>query len=237
MTRPATAQAISPNTVLARTDVVRLLQEGSSSKNVNVSGQDLRGIDLMNCHLQEANLSHARVDSANLCGTKLSGADLFGTDLRKTFLCWADLQGANLRVADLRGADLSWVNLRGADLRGASLDGASLYGASLCSADLRGTLLDGVDVRGADFHLAFFGEASAYEQARDQLEPRGAIFSHGTNVKDAQRSPRKRGVYMLGFLFGLLSMSVVSFLGVLGIRAMLMYLRLKRDARDYVVGS
>ena len=229
---PVHQQGTNANTAVARTAVVRLLQEGGSPAKLDVSGQDLRGITLMNCNLRGANLSKARVCEANLCGANLSRADVHGADLSGTYLSWAALRGAKLGEADLREADLSWADLREADLRGANLDGATLYGASLGRADLRGISLGRVDLHGADLSWASFGGASTYEQVKQQLQRRGAIFSDTTNVKVAQRFSGEAGRYALGFSLGLLCMSVVGFLCVFGMRAMLTYLWLKRHPGD-----
>jgi uncharacterized protein YjbI with pentapeptide repeats len=217
MTITVQQQATNADTAVTRTDLVRLLQEAGSPEQLDVTGQDLHGITLMNGNLRGANLSQAQVCEANLCGT---------------YLCWADLRGANLHAADLREADLSWADLREADLRGAKLDRATLYGASLNRADLRGTSLDKVDVRGADLSWASFGGASAYEPTRSHLRRRGAIFREKTSVIVAERFSEKAGGYALGFALGLPFMSVVSLLCVLGIRVILTHMRLKRHPGD-----
>jgi hypothetical protein len=87
---PVHQQGTNANTAVARTAVVRLLQEGGSPAKLDVSGQDLRGITLINGHLEGADLSQARICEANLCGAKLSKADLHGADLS-----WAALGGAS----------------------------------------------------------------------------------------------------------------------------------------------
>ena len=97
------------DTALTRTDLMRLLENIAGPEQLDVSSQDLGGINLMNCNLEGANLSQARVCEANLCGANLSKADLHGADLRGTYLCWADLRGANLSEADL-----VWASLGGA---------------------------------------------------------------------------------------------------------------------------
>src|SRR5258708_14495142 len=119
MTMPVQQQGANANTAVARTAVVRLLQEGGSPAKLDVSGQDLGGITLINGHLEGANLSHARVCEANLCGARLSKADLHGADLRGTYLCWADLRRPNLSEADLREARLILAAFHEAYLRGA----------------------------------------------------------------------------------------------------------------------
>jgi Pentapeptide repeats (8 copies) len=232
MTMPVQQQATDADTTVTRRDVVRLLQEVGSPEQLDVSGQDLRGITLMNYNLRGANLSQASVGEANLCGANLSRADLHGADLCDTYLCWADLSWANLRAADLREADLSWADLSWADLRGAKLDGVTLYGASLARADLRDTCLDKTDVRGANLSWAYFGGASTYEHARNHLRRRGAIFNEVPSVTGAARFSQEAGSYARGFSLGLLSMSVVGLLCVVGIRVMRAYRRLKRHAGD-----
>src|SRR5260370_41226333 len=161
------------DTAIMRADAVRLLQEVGCPEQLDVSGQDLRGINLMNCNLRGVNMSQARVCEANLCGARLSKADLHGADLRGTYLCWADLRGANLSEADLREADLSWADLQEADLRGVHLERATL--------------------RGADLSWAALGGASTFEQTRSHLRRRGALFREKTNLIVAGRCSEKVG--------------------------------------------
>ncbi len=182
MTIPVQQQANHTGTALTRTDVMRLLQDVGSPEQLDVSGQNLSGINLMNCDLRGANLSQANVH---------------GADLRGTYLCWADLRGANLCEADLREADLS----------GANLDRAILYGAILGRADLRGVSWETTDVRGADLSWACLGEANAYE-LKHRLRHRGAIFRETTNVKVAERFSDKASTFALGFSLGFLFIGV-----------------------------
>ena len=214
---PERQQANNEDTAKTRTDLLRLLQEGGSSEQLDVSGQDLRGINLINCNLRGANLSQARLCEANLCGAKLSKADLYGADLRGTYLCWADLRGANLSEADLREASLIWADLQEADLCGANLDRATLYGAYL---------------RGADLSWASLGGVSTFELTKSHLRHRGAIFRETTNVIVAERFSERVGRYALGFALGLLSQSVVGFLIGLGIRVIFTHMRLKKHPGD-----
>ncbi len=215
------------DTVVTRTDIVRLLQEVGSPEQLDVSGQNLRGIDLLNFNLKGANISHARICEANLCGANLSKADLHGADL-----CWADLRGANLSEADLREANLIWADLSEADLRGVKLDMATMYGACLSKVDLRGAFLDRTDLRGADLSWASLGGASTCELTRSQLRRRGAIFREPTNVIVAERFSAKAGRYALGSSLGLLCMSVVGFLMGVGIRGIFTRMQLKKHPGD-----
>ena len=225
---PVQQNATNADTVVTRTDVVRLLQDGGCPEQLDVSGQDVRGISLMNCNLRGANLSQARVCEANLCGAKLSKADLHGADLRGTYLSWADLRGANLSEADLREADLSWADLQEADLRGVHLERATLYGASLGRADLRGAFLDKTDLSWASL-----GGASTFERTKSHLRRRGAIFRETTEVIVAERFSEKVDRYALGFALGLPFMSVVGFVMGVGIRFICIHLRLHTHPVDH----
>ncbi len=69
---------------------------------MNLSGKNLRGVDLT-----EADLSYSN----------LTGLDLWKTVLRKTNLIGADLSWTDLKGADLSGAYLMEANLGDADLR------------------------------------------------------------------------------------------------------------------------
>src|SRR5215469_5603646 len=76
MTHSAKPQATKADTVLTRRDVMRLLGEVGNPAQLDVSGQDLQGIELVNCDLRGSNLSQAQVGEANLCGAHLAQADL-----------------------------------------------------------------------------------------------------------------------------------------------------------------
>jgi hypothetical protein len=228
MTMRVQQKVNTADTAVTRTDVVHLLEEVGSPEQLDVSGQDLQGISLMNCNLRGANLSQARVCKANLCGAKLSKADLHGADLRGTYLSWADLRGANLAEADLREADLSWADLQEADLRGVNLDKATLYGASLGRADLRGVFLDKTDLCGADLSWASLGGASTFERTKSHLRRRGAIFREKNEVIVAQPFSERVGRYALGFALGLPFMSVVGFVMGVGIRYIRTHMQQKR---------
>ena len=78
---------------------------------------------------EKADLSGADLRYINLSDADLSGANLRGADLRYVNLSDADLSGADLRYINLSDADLSGANLRGADPRYANLSGANLSGA------------------------------------------------------------------------------------------------------------
>ncbi len=92
------------------------LQETGQCKGCNLSGADLRGINLTRVDLTAANLQ---------------GTDLRGADLRSSYLKSADLTHANLKGADLRGAYLENADLTEAKLKGANLKSADFTDAIL----------------------------------------------------------------------------------------------------------
>jgi hypothetical protein len=147
-----TAQGDRP---LTRADVERLLHEVGSSNILNLSGQNMAGIDLVKFRLMGTDLS-----DANLSGANLSGANLSGANLREADLSGANLYGVKLREADLSGADLSGANLNEASLSGVKLNGANLWGAKLS---------------GAKFSEADLSGAIMSEFERELLRNRGVI--------------------------------------------------------------
>lgn len=106
----------------------------------DLSGANLRGVNLAGLDLRNATLANADLYLANLAGACLDGANL-----RRASLEMANLRGASLKGATLAGAGLFMTNLEGADLEGADLTavyavGANLRGVELASANLRGGL-------------------------------------------------------------------------------------------------
>ena len=107
----------------------------------NLSGADLSGADL-----RDVDISGWTFTGTNLRDADLSGANLVGAEFDDADLSGADLSGANLRFADLRGADLSGANLTDANLRNANLGNANLSGANLTDASLRDANLSGANL-------------------------------------------------------------------------------------------
>jgi hypothetical protein len=105
-------------------------------RKVDLSGADLRGVDLSKANLAEADLSGAKLLGANLRTTDLTGADLRG----------ANLHAANLSMADLRNSDLRGANLSDGNLRRTNLEEACLAGVDLSATLLGETMLDGADL-------------------------------------------------------------------------------------------
>jgi len=144
-----------------------LWQKGG--EKADLTGADLRGVNLRETSLRDANLTWADLADANL-----RGADLRNTDLRS-----ANLTNANLRVADLTNANLSNANLTDANLRDANLTGANLRGINLTDADLTWA-----DFRGANLRGANLARTNLYDVCFAGANLRGAYF-YGADLSEA----------------------------------------------------
>ena len=100
--------------------VLDMIEANGGPEGLDLSGEDLRGINLSRDTIQ-AELKRIREEDSsakpvwvsdltngiNLEEADLQKADLGGANLQEASLWSADLQGANLREADLQEADLS----------------------------------------------------------------------------------------------------------------------------------
>jgi uncharacterized protein YjbI with pentapeptide repeats len=112
-----------------------------TQKSADLSGADLRLMDLRRAILFGANLERADVREA----------DLRGADLREVNLRWTDLSAANLSFVDLRRSNLSGANLSWADLSRANLRGADVSRANVSRANLREANLSETNLSEANF--------------------------------------------------------------------------------------
>jgi uncharacterized protein YjbI with pentapeptide repeats len=131
-------------------NLIKANLERADLTEANLERADLTGADLFKADLTGANLFTADLTGAKLPGAYLIGANLIGADLTEANLERADLTGANLTGANLTGADLTGANLTGADLTGAYLTEAYLIRADLTGAYLEGANLTGANLTGAN---------------------------------------------------------------------------------------
>jgi len=127
---------------------------GADLRSVDLNGADLNGADLRSVDLNGADLSGAQLITADLSFSRLFDAHLYYTRLSYARLNGAYLNGAHLGDAQLIRADLSGADLSDANLFGAHLNGAHLINAHLFGADLSNAHLDGTDLRGANYNDA-----------------------------------------------------------------------------------
>lgn len=93
----------------------------------DLSRTNLRSAGCLNmADLSGANLREVDLSGTYLFGIFLTNADLFKANLTDADLSRVDLEGANLTDADLSRADLEGANLRNALLTGANLNHANL---------------------------------------------------------------------------------------------------------------
>jgi uncharacterized protein YjbI with pentapeptide repeats len=147
--------------------ILDMIEANGGPEGLDLSGKDLRGIDLSRDRIQ-AELGRVREEGStsrpvwvsdltegiNLEEANLQRADLGGANLQEADLWRADLQEANLRVGKLQRADLGEAALQRADLMGADLQSAALGGAHLQGAEMWGAHLQRANLVGADLQKA-----------------------------------------------------------------------------------
>ncbi len=132
----------SSNTTLTRSLIERCT-------GCNLSGRDLRNVDLHGIKITGADMSKTDLRGANLAGTEFTGTDLSG----------ANLDGANLTGAKFTGADISDATFHNARMDGVRFVGISLRNTGLDPAGIRAVLVHGcegcdlshMNLRGVDF--------------------------------------------------------------------------------------
>jgi uncharacterized protein YjbI with pentapeptide repeats len=142
----------------------------SELTGLDLSCQDLTGIDFT---------------QATLDGSNLDGADLGNTDLTQT-----SLKGTSLKGANFAGAHMTQTSLQGADLSGAHLGGAEIStiftdaNTKLAGADLTGVPLD--EVRDANRTGTPYADAAS-------LAPVECAVGSKHDYADTVRASRRRG--------------------------------------------
>ena len=153
---------------------------------------DLSGADLRGMNLFKANLCHA-----DLSGADLRGSTLISIEARNADFEQADIRGALLQNANLSMSNLSRANLRGSNLTGAFVQDCSLVEADLCETDCTctkfrnsnftdATFIDSI-VKGASFEGSNIDQAHIYyEQFQDANIP---LELMGTMEKKTKPKP------------------------------------------------
>ena len=120
-------------------DLACLDLSGLDLRYMNLTGADFTGSNLAGADLRFSNMSGAQFVRASLRRARLSV-----TNLRDANFYGADLEGATLRYADLSSAYMYRTDLRRTDLRHANLYDVDLYDADIRYAQLTGLLIDGL---------------------------------------------------------------------------------------------
>ena len=103
-------------------DILDMIEATGGPERLDLSGQDLSGIDFGGTVLEELRSTPGALQR----WPSLQSDRFFGLELWEADLHGADLQGANLEKAILQNANLQSAHLRDANLRGALLVDADL---------------------------------------------------------------------------------------------------------------
>jgi uncharacterized protein YjbI with pentapeptide repeats len=160
-----TDSAGRPEGAALRSLLARLVAEGKSLAEIDLSGADLSGANLARADLRDALLLKANLAGANLAGANLAGAQLGQADLRGALLEGAtldrsDLTGALLEDAVARAVSLDEAVLTEVKAARADFSQARGTGPSFEAADLGGVRFVGAELDGADFSNASLDGAS-----------------------------------------------------------------------------
>ncbi|MEV4111068.1 pentapeptide repeat-containing protein [Nonomuraea sp. NPDC049695] len=152
---PERAGRLDGEAGVATGNVVAILRQGpfafnqwradNAEEELDLSGADLRGLNLDQMIFADANLSGADLSRASARGAIFSGADL--TDANLT---GADLTRAGFGYSELVDATIAFTRLGSAMIQPATLTGAVFTGAILDHTSFRECDLTGVDLRGCD---------------------------------------------------------------------------------------
>ncbi|SEH01385.1 Uncharacterized protein YjbI, contains pentapeptide repeats [Nonomuraea solani] len=136
-------------------DVIGILRQGPFAFNrwradhaeeeLDLSGADLRGLNLDQMVFAGADLTGADLSRASVRGAIFSGADLTGANL-----AGADLTKAGFGFSEMVDATIAFTRLGSAMIQPATLTGAVFTGAILDHTSFRECDLTGVDLRGCD---------------------------------------------------------------------------------------
>ena len=107
----------------------------------NLCDAELSGQDLRNINLAGARCLRIRLEGANLAGSRLANCDLRGASLRRV-----NFSGCDLAHSDLRGADLCGADFTGANLQHSNFHEARVGDAGFANAIFGGTLLIRIDL-------------------------------------------------------------------------------------------
>ncbi len=129
---------------------------------IDLSDQNLDGVDLRGAFLEQVNFTGARLKGANLSKAILARADLTN----------ADLTGANLEGANAGGVNALRANFTDANLKSARLSKGDFTEAKFVRAELEDTETLEIVVNGADFTEAHMPLMKFIES-----ELKGVIFS------------------------------------------------------------
>lgn len=120
--------------ILKGADAIKAWQaRRAPAERLDLSGANLRRVDLTYADLRGANLTNANLEWADFRWADLIGADLSGANLKR-----ADFHKADLELASLRQVDLGHTNFEDANLSHADIAQAIFSNTRLLNTDLNG---------------------------------------------------------------------------------------------------
>ncbi|WP_052423392.1 pentapeptide repeat-containing protein [Nonomuraea candida] len=153
-------------------DVIGLLRQGpfvfnqwradNAEEELDLSGADLRGLNLDKMVFAGANLAGADLSRVSARGAVFSGADLTGANL-----AGADLTEAGFGYSEMVNGAIAFTRLGSAMIQPATLTGAAFTGALLRHTSFRECDLAAVDLRGCDLSTLDLKRASLGDAITD----------------------------------------------------------------------
>jgi uncharacterized protein YjbI with pentapeptide repeats len=167
---------------LTTREVVSALFKAAPGSAPDLSGRDLRRLDLAGVDFKGANLARATLFGSDLAGTNLAKANLTGAVLDRV-----TITKTNFADADLTQATILRPNIF-SSLEAVSSEVPTFAGARLAGAHLSGRF-DLVNFRGADLTAARFGpkDPRSEELITGRVELTGSDFSAAI-LRDANLS-------------------------------------------------
>jgi uncharacterized protein YjbI with pentapeptide repeats/beta-lactamase regulating signal transducer with metallopeptidase domain len=170
-------------------DVRSLLQ---SCQGCDLSGKDLRNLDLHGLSLSGDDMSRVDLRGANLRGTRFEGVDLSGARLDGADLTDAEFSGSNVVNISWTGAILTNTKFQGIRIDSAMVKAgmlrhmlSSCEGCDMQGLDLHGTDLSGIQLDGADLSDADLRDANLSHAKLNGVDLKGARLD-GTDLTDAE---------------------------------------------------
>jgi uncharacterized protein YjbI with pentapeptide repeats len=167
---------------LTTREVVSALFKAAPGSQPDLSGKDLRRLDLAGVDFKGANLARATLFGSDLAGANLAKANLAGAVLDRVTITKTNFADANLTQATILRPNIF------SSLEAASSEVPTFAGAHLNGSQLSGRF-DLVNFRGADLTGARFGpkDPRSEELITGRVELTGCDFS-GALLRDANLS-------------------------------------------------
>jgi len=132
--------------VMCTKDFSNLDLSGENLEGVDFSYADLRNTKLLNCNLKSANFYRADLWGAELDGSALDFADFTRADLFGAFMRQTQASSSIFTHAYMCG-----LNCHGSDLSNAIFDGAYMFGTNLHSCNLENSSFDSTNLVDVEF--------------------------------------------------------------------------------------